>query len=468
MGRVLRIGAGLMGVLLVVMTAGLCVQRSPEAPPSIIISQRKKDSCSSCTGSNERWISRLLVGQEHPRRLTPSLDEQTRVTISPDSEWFYFTESETHTISRMRSDGSQMNRLVENGSILEFFQMDGEWWLLYQKWVSPDSVQAYISRLDGSSQSVLAGGFEGKIMGGRLKVSPKNKLFIFAGELNGVSDIYRVSFMGGPIENLTTEVDDPIDVITDFPGSEWVLVNAPPSFFLLNFQNGQIRPLLENVTFDQFLYSWIEHSELLIAFGYDPVANGIYLGQPQPVWTIENVYFDVYPTLDGEWLIFEVNDSIERMHPDGTERSVLYGRGGQHITVWEVTPDGRWVLFIEKQTDRSFLKRLRITDSKVETLYELGSDSYEFRTWSPDQKWGIFSSWNNQNKENSIRRIFLMRSDGSDIQFLTQSPFLAWGGDVTHAWQPVLLLLIGSGLIGISIFGKRPYHLIRQRLRPAA
>lgn len=464
MGRVLRIGAGVMGVLLVVMTAGLCVQRSPEAPPSIIISQRKKDSCSSCTSSNERWVSQMLVGQAHPRRLTPSLDEHTRVTISPDGEWFYFTQSETLTVSRMRSDGSQMEQLVENGGIRQFFQMDGEWWLLYQKWVSPDSVQAYISRLDGSFQSILTGRFEGKISG-YLKVSPESQSLIFIGEIDGISDVYRVSLMGGPIENLTEEIDQPIESFSYFSGSEWLVLN---SNLILNLKDVRIQPLSANITSIRgYLHLWVEESGFLLLYdSFDSIVYGVHLGQPEPVWVRENeIRFDAFSTPDSDWLILQSKNRIERMRVDGTESNVLYGDNHKPISIWEVTPDGQWVLFEERNVNQSFLKRLRISDGKIETLYELGSDYYELDAWSPDQKWGIFRSWNN---ENPIHRTFLMRSDGSDIQFLTQSPFLAWGGDVTHAWQPVLLLIIGIGLIGISIFGKRPYYLIRRRLRPAA
>jgi Tol biopolymer transport system component len=118
---------------------------------------------------------------------------------------------------------------------------------------------------------------------------------------------------------------------------------------------------------------------------------------------------------------FTIRTSIWSMplpaHPPVTTAAATrITNANENIELFNVSPDGRWLLYDSDLTGNSDIFRVAITGGEPEQLTSDPSDDFA-PSASPDGKEVVFHSWRSGNRD-----IYVMRLDGGGVQQVTHSP----------------------------------------------
>lgn len=129
---------------------------------------------------------------------------------------------------------------------------------------------------------------------------------------------------------------------------------------------------------------------------------------------------------------FSLVSNIFIMNADGTEVVQLTkGLGGSRHPAW--SPDGKSIVFNYEFNLRSDIDVINLDGTGFKQL--VSNEKWNSQpVWSPDGKQIAFVSadWDKNNKKLGSSDIFIMKSDGTDIQKLTTSS----ADDYSPAWSP--------------------------------
>lgn len=485
MGRVLGIGAGLMGVLLVVMTAGLWFRRATTEPEYGMLFHQSNDDDSTT-------VVLRVPELNYVRQVTPTFDAKWTFSWTEENRLILFVAREVgNSISSLYKFNLDTLKLeiVASGQIggyeMGILLAPNQQWLMSYESCQIFDVQSGETRnlrdLFPGFKAVLCEGF-----------SPDSQwIWVVAlrdGERNEAKHSYRIRLSDGFIDYVGERIGN-AQVLYRSLETEWaigeIITNRTRRYYRTDPDNIQWQPVinaspavLSTDRYQEMFGDWLpEYRLLIIHVTYDG-ANEQEVAVPfeggPPAWIARNVRYLRY--LDHpDWLFFQGHQGkIYRMHPDGTGFALIVSLPSSSVSRWEYViedQDGTEWLYLDSYPDQRdtgsyIIWRVQLDGTDFEAVLK-SDDMLYVGDWSPDHKWllletGVDDAWDIYHKA---------RLDGTDKQFVLADPhsyFFDWSLSPTKPSQPVLLLIIGSGLMGISMFGKRPYRHIRQRRRPAA
>ncbi len=494
MGRVLRIGAGVMGVLLVVMTAGLwTIRRQPAQERAMLLTY------------DSPLESRLVFGVPgtnvtHHLLWLPEGFPSHKVTLT-DGDWLYFFYNNymiasgtfAGSLYRVRFADGQVEQIVDwafEGAIE--WTPNKEWLVYIAEDFSTDTAQVVRIRPDGSDKLVLSADLLTGVrpIGWNLGSNPLvmapdgQSVYFTAREADGEDrNVYRAWLSDGRVENLTAKMTvtfhysdgsqvtvDPTNIEMDsWPGGE----NA----FLVRLWRDDLywmRPNgtgLEEVSVKDrsvgYVAGWLDDERLLMVTtsdGETPYISAVHPYDPMPVWemTIGRLLM-----VSDKWVIVEDNVGVWwRIHRDTFARTMLLDSNEwDYINFQDHDPstDPQWLIFRAKpdavnRIDDYAMYRLNIINGSIEPLAALGN-SPDIAGWSPDGKWLLYRiadphrdglyrmNWRTGETE------LLFRNGSSDWIAV-----VGFGPLIDKHWSVSLLILAGIALCMIGV----------ARLRPAA
>ncbi|MBZ0315162.1 MAG: hypothetical protein K8L91_01995 [Anaerolineae bacterium] len=454
MGRVLRIGAGVMGVLLVVMTVGLWILRRVESTTDLMLVKEIKITQSSSGPIGSDRLAIEASNGKYDKPLTPFFYYSYPDPIwTRDGQWGYFVGYETATskpaIYRLKSDGCCFERVVDSMGKYDFSRIsvspNGEWLgvnsINRQTQTNPTLLLIHLpsQKIRDLGEEVLRPIMESG------QFSWDSERFGFSAVMeendptNNVWDVvhhFQLSLSTGQLEDFDLKyggwvypnmyLEEDLVVVKGLHRHFHINRDGSNPDFYIQLAHGEILPS----GYEEYLEAWLPSHNLLILSSQTSWDRQKLWGFPleggAPYWTLENVQFTGV-SRDGELIFLQGwNGVLYNMPAKGGnletvgELAIIYR---SHLSIFDWSKAGNWVL----------------------------TEFIDFMTSNP-------IVWDNS--RNLKTRQPSTYSEGSH--------FLQWFTPPTKPSQPVLLLIVGMGLIGISIFGKRPFHLFRQRRRPAA
>lgn len=453
MGRVLRIGAGVMGVLLVVMTAGLWTLRRVESTADLMLVKEIKIAQSSSGPIGSDRLAIEASNGKYNKALTPFFYYSYPDPIwTRDGQWGYFVGYETATskpaIYRLKSDGCCFERVVDSMEKYDFSRIsvspNGEW-------LGVNS----INRLTQTNPTLLLIHLPsqkirdlGEEVLGPIRESGQ---FSWDGERFGFTmteendptnldwDIiqhYQLSLLTGQLENFDLKyggwvypnmyLEEDLVVVKGLHRHFHIDRDGNNPDFYIQLARGEILPS----GYEEYLEAWLPSHNLLILSTQTSWNQQKLWGFPleggAPYWTLENLHFT------------------------GTSR------------------DGGRLFFLGRYGE---LYNMPVQGGDLETVGEMAIRYHHFVSifdWSKAGNWVLTELVDVKSSNPVVWDSSHNLKARQPSTYSEGSHFLQWFTPPTKPSQPVLLLIIGIGLIGIGIFGKRPYHLMRQRRRPAA
>lgn len=218
------------------------------------------------------------------------------------------------------------------------------------------------------------------------------------------------------------------------PDGQWVAFTDPQQLFLkiVSVETGKIIDLLSS---NLFLGGWP-------SFGWSPNSQEIIFA--------------------GTTLSGNIPTSLYRINIDKRQALILKADAGvfdgMNIAL-KISPDAKWLAFVDMEQNVPFLKLLSIDTGTITTLTRLNSRNTNIRsilwTWSSDSQWIIFEQYFQEDNRIHLHRVNL---DGSIVEDLTpiraNSEQPAWSPVIDKAWNAWGLLGIGGILWGIGL-GRR-------------
>ncbi|GIK66184.1 MAG: hypothetical protein BroJett018_39780 [Chloroflexota bacterium] len=473
MARVLRIGAGVMGVLLVVMTAGLWIRRATTEPEYGMLFRR----------SNNALILRIpdlnytrQVLSVNGTLFGGSIVTQNRSILLTEKE----IDNEVSTLFWLNLDSFERKNILRariwNAPSL-VIPSPGEKWLGYTDYTEHYHFTCRLLNLQTAENLDLSDVLHVSQNTFCLEFSEDNRwVYVVAeGELPNVEISYRIRLMDKFVENLSERFGD-VKVFpwsldqpqiigsiggrlyrTDPTDIQWQpIINASPTELLTDNYYESFWALLPN------------EQLMVISTSLDSKVQrtmGIPLQGGSPRWSVEmNLKYLLYSDYPNRLFFWDEN-SVYRMHPNGTNLELIAKLQPGNTLLWVSRLDDQygteWLYF---QSAQDILWRINLADLQQEAVAQ--GPNLTLVQWSPDRRWMLLRTMPYADSYSYLRA----RLDGTERQVVFESRynFFDWSLSPTKPSQPLLLISIGIGLIGSSVFGKRPYHFIRQRRRPAA
>ncbi len=110
---------------------------------------------------------------------------------------------------------------------------------------------------------------------------------------------------------------------------------------------------------------------------------------------------------DSQWILYTQDHALYRMHPDGSNRQMLFHDIPVSRPIW--SPDNRWIVF----GSGSALYRIRADGSDLRRIAE-GTITYTSGAWSPNSHQLVITR-----RDETGWRPYLVQADGSDLTLLT-------------------------------------------------
>lgn len=471
----------LIGLLIVVSSWGMMLQRADGEGPTQIIGSKSYgyDSCQFEIINPENGTHRPFVN---------GLSLGCRVIgWTADGEWLYYRyianlalPDVTYRIERIdatfRNPEIVVEKLINPTDGTIFLTEDTRHLVFLNPETYGDTPKWYIQSVDDPSQLNLiasppAGGEFQPIPSPIL--SPNQQAMIVPVRFTGDhSDyLYRVNLDGSGSQHIPYYRGHKTSLVawTDVP--EWLLVaNAEGSANLTCWNLCKVRPdgsevtiLLQNER--GFVYTGWFHQSGIVGIQKDDVFKAMWVDTGEILWELRGVktifteYSTVstgYPwrpiqgTLDNDWVHFTMADGrLARCRFDGSELSFYDLNPLPVLSVWDWSPDGEWTWLETGAAGAYFgdLVRVQRNTGRIELISD--RVTFKFTGWSPDGEWAyhyeVVSDF-------ALRRT---RTDGTGKQevIIRDSDVypVTWTPPYEAKWQPARTLIIGNGLMSVSI-----------------
>lgn len=421
MGRVIRISAILMGVLLLALTGGLRWTHSQEQRDILVLLERANIP------------NRLSWLDPNAPQLTPIITDVEIITVaamSPSREWLYFMGGKKENYGADIWNGSLYR--VRIGELPEVVvpHVDG-WqigkssdraWIFYpQEYQATDgskTIEFVRMELATAKTEVL------------MTVEMPNDVFVWRDwshdpewikykvvcrDLsNPCTEYFRFSSGGTVAERIP---DRPYEI--EFEGA-WLTQVTQDGYDLLYWReaDGTRRPATTDWTSLGFLdlsagvYAWLPDEPLLIvSLDHEYVFWAVRPDDPNPIWTLED---KDYPRLDLEnrRVLFQnrYDGGIWRMGLDGGELFQIVATAVWRGE-WKLDITGEWIIY---RISEGEWRRTSI-DGLVDELIYQSANSVPFLTQSPDGAWFILVEYDSA----TGHAIFRTQRKGEVVEQLT-------------------------------------------------
>ncbi len=214
------------------------------------------------------------------------------------------------------------------------------------------------------------------------------------------------------------------------PDGQWVAFTDPQQLFLktVSVETGKIIDLLSS---NLFLGGWP-------SFTWSPNSQEILFAGTAISGNIPTSLYHIN-IATGQTLILKADAGVF---------------DGMNVTL-KMSPDSKWLAFVDTEQNVPFLKLLSIDTGTITTLTQLASRNINIRSvlwaWSSDSRWIIFEQLDEQYNRTHLLRVNLA---GSTVEDLTpiraNSEQPAWSPVIDKAWDGWGLLGIGAGLAGAA------------------
>ncbi len=482
MGRLMRIGAVLMGVVLMVMTGGLGVLRAASEPPPAMVILIEEEY-----GKQYYALFEPQSGKIFP--ITPTHFTITSKGISPDGHWLYFVEArETEENSgdilggRLRRVALTLHppadQLLLDGINFRYTKWSPDFkWLLYVD--NPEEHLLVANPLTGerriltnelpSNLRVPSHKIEGVVFDGEW-------VLFSAVESMGTDAIYyRVRLDGTGLEHIGNV--DGINILFDKPkNGNWYIGNDVygDNFYRISadlqeaFVIDSRRPTLYNMEFSYWLTEEIVllncQNEILT---YDTVL-AVRMTDGQILWMVDHVVENRYLPHD-QWVFLRRYDFTNRKYiaeiisVDGTERrevpvvggGVMDERPPMSLFDWNSDADWWFYTFYNFTMGRFELHRLS-ADWQTDEMLWTDKDRLFIPEWQ--RKNLIFGS-STGGYTNYLTGLYQLDSDTLAVKRIIQPTSHTWivdinGPNIERNFQPVPLVVVGVGLMGALFWGR--------------
>lgn len=480
MGRVIRIGAILMGVLLVTMTGGLGALRASSEPlPTMVVLIEAE------YGKQYYALFEAQSGKFIP--ITPTYFAITGKGISPDGHWVYFVETQ----EREESGGDILSGRLRRVALIPHAPddqlllaginfRDTVWspdfkWLFYTDYTvhhlfvaNPLTGQRYdlTSELpaDHHIHSIRPSemGFDGEWV-----------MFAAWDDARFADVHYRVRLDGTGLEPIGN-IDGMSISFSKPENAHWYVGHENRDYDNLyrvrdDLQASFLIELPEHNLYDTSFRYWLTDEIVLLQCRNGDLTHNTILAvrmtDGQILWMVNHVVEHQYLP-EKHWVFFRHYDFtnhtyiMEVISPDGTERRVVPLAGGDvmddtplmDLFDWNSDSDWWFYAFYNFRMGRFELHRLS-ADWKTDEL--LWMDKYElaFHRW---QDKNLIFSANTGYFHYAVTALYQLDSDTLEIEPIMQptsrtSIIDMNGPTIEHDFQLIPLMVIGSGLMMVTL-----------------
>lgn len=465
MWRVLRIGTGLMGLLLILMTSGLWLsRRAGYPPPNVIIGEKEPEGVR---------LLHVAPTFRYEQQISPQFERIYSIGASTDGQWLYVEArtaqdpllwgQNTVKIFRLRINGRQLEPIsgytLEGDPVLspdrQFIiystqQSNGAWELRRVRTNGEDDI-AISPPIMPSSRLYAPTTF-----------SSDHQWLYFSESAYPDSIVWRVSMDGANAEKLFIGAI-PQAERTSLDTNGWLIVEDH-SLYQMRLDGSGIRkvtPFSSEKSSFEYLIDHVGNVALVKEEDFYPLL-GVSLETNAILWSIPD--FEYKPDLsNSEWLWFykPATGELARVRPDGQEFEIV-------TTVPYFANVLGWLsngkLLISAPIEDVWLAWLMTFDLETGQIDKIGRTTPHVRIggWSPDKRWLClyqegrgFATWT-----------WLLDAAGNhllQIAVPSDDRWLAeWLPTLDYAWDAWLLLLGGGILLAASMC---PLNIRRLRHR---
>lgn len=466
MWRVLKIGAGLMGFLLILMTASLWISRLSEPQPQILFLQWD-------WAPNGESFSLQTSNVKITRPVTPPLFHPSGPPVwTSDRQWGYFIAAESYSgpqnLYRIHAGGCCFEKLLSNVERSNFssptqslpVSPNGHW---LNFGIANDSA-VHLLNLD-DRRIVNIPPQEGFLKNYGIQFSDDSQRFLFyAVNENRTERHYQYWLDEGRIENTSKLYGGAIQpfLTTD---EEWLITKGINRYFRVR-RDGSDREFLLPLPswprlpegYREEVVAWLpeNHIVLLAVYNYEDTARTLMafdIHSGVKLWMMDDLEYGGISS-DGEWLLFSSREIIYRIHPDGTRFERVYGAAPGlsvgKVWIFDSPSDGDWLIFNEGMN----IWRMRWDGGNTEPIFSYPY-SATFEGWTSDHQWLLITVWGHQGY---MRKYYAIRPNGRDRQELIgENDFIMvhWTRIKPKSWQPLLLSLGGGSLLFARVLYRR-------------
>lgn len=465
MWRVLRIGTGLMGLLLILMTSGLWLsRRAGYPPPNVIIGEKEPEGVR---------LLHVAPTFRYEQQISPQFEEVYSIGTSADSQWLYVEartaqdpliwSENTVKIYRIETTGRQLaaisdyaikgqNALSPDRQFIIYLtqQASGDWQLRRVRTNGQDDI-ALTTPIQPNSRLYPPTTF-----------SSDGQWLYFMEAAYQKQIIWRASMNGAVAENLGIGMIAQADW-ANLESTGWLIFERE-RLYQMRLDGKEVRQVTPFASNELSPESLADHKgDLAIISGkYADWLIGVSLETNAILWSIPD--FEYKPDLsNSEWLWFykPATGELARVRPDGQEFEIV-------TTVPYFANVLGWLsngkLLISAPIEDVWLAWLMTFDLETGQIDKIGRTTPHVRIggWSPDKRWLClyqegrgFATWT-----------WLLDAAGNhllQIAVPSDDRWLAeWLPTLDYAWDAWLLLLGGGTLLFASMC---PLNIRRLRHR---
>lgn len=464
MKRVLKITSGLMGVLLLGLTAGLFHSRQQGPLPETVLVM-------VYDGWGNSELRRVFVGNDFQQTIIPTAQRDPMkfkiIGWSSDRKWLYYTDDTDMIfhhdagipvrLFRVRSNGSHREALTE--PMFQYALSPDKTWLAYTTF-SPNSAAAlHWIPLNGGQRITLDA----------IVASPRTLLYTVGDEGSVYvasnqqilyqawhNDNYRVMVVerdGAPPHPFILELTGFTQIQYWTPDGEWILlssqVQGPSGLYRVRPDGSDLRELPREFFSDIQAWSPIAGGIILLRTATDYA--GILLSDGGVLWRAEEVsHIEIDSSYT--WMLLWFNDgrlALQRF--DGRQRTML-DFPIDYFSFQGWSADDKWFFWQTQDLENyiSEIWRFNLTTRREERIYR-GDGVIQMQPMLPNDEWIYFV-------ERLSQQLYRIRPDGSQRQWVGNTSF-AEAIEKSHkfelTWQPLPLFFAGAALlIGSLIAGR--------------
>lgn len=275
--------------------------------------------------------------------------------------------------------------------------------------------------------------------------SSDTRWIVFQSFVNDDNELYRISANGSERQPLTRNAHNDTSH-TLSPDGEWIafvsFIDGDTEIFRMRIDGTDLEQLTDDavndfaptISADGESIFFIKSGEQTRLYRMQADGTNVEIVSDADLANVISFWSD-----DRAWLYFAQPDHtrfhIYRIPMDHPEPELVANLDDSAIPV--ISPDGKWLVYSTFRDGKSRLYRMRSDGSDLVLLSDTPA-SYGNLAWSPNGEWLLFSS-----RQGHYSELFRIQADGSDSQQLTTNNV----DEREVIWSPLIDLPLNGGLL---------------------